>query len=65
MLLLLDNSEETVLKKVDSLLYENIPGKILRKQRSKKMDTAVLISPTKHGVAICNVTIFLLRLLKY
>ena len=32
----LGQSEETVLKKVDSLLYENIPGKILKKTAIEK-----------------------------
>ena len=32
----LGNSEEQVLKKVDSLLYENIPGKIIKKTLIKK-----------------------------
>ena len=31
MLHFLDQTEEQVIKKVDSLLYENIPGKIIKK----------------------------------
>jgi hypothetical protein len=54
----LAQNESVVLRKVDSLLYENIPGKILKKHLFKKMDIKDLISPIKQDAAIFNDTIF-------
>ncbi|CAN5809142.1 hypothetical protein BH11BAC4_BH11BAC4_20500 [soil metagenome] len=39
----LDQTEKEVLKKVDSVLYENIPEKYYLKNKSRRMVIAVMI----------------------